>query len=84
MKVCANCSEIKDRIAVKQEISVAGEPVTREPEVDGLNNFLELSYDDSDCPPLDEQESGVDDDDFEWDIIKQGWVHQSSLCQIYA
>ena len=75
VEICANCSEIK--VAVKQEIAFSGEPVTREPEVVGLNRFLELSFDDSDMADFKESD-GVDDDDFEECDIKEGWVHQSS------
>ena len=75
MKICANCSEIKDEIAVKQEITGAGEPDDKELEDDfGSDHFLEQSFDDLDCSPLSEEEKGIGDDDFEWDI-KQGWLH---------
>lgn len=48
MKICANCSAINDKIAVKQEMVESG--TTGEPEVVGMNPFLELVYDD--CPKV--------------------------------
>ena len=74
VKICANCYAINDNIPVKQEITVAGEPVTRVSEVDGLNKFLELSYDDCSRgldPLLSQKDDGFDDHDFEYEIKEE-------------
>ena len=50
VKICANCSEIKHEVAVKQELLESGAPASAggEPGVVGVNHLLELAYDDWD------------------------------------
>ena len=67
VKICTNCSEITDNSGVKHEV-LEGD-ATVKPDVADMNRFLELAHDD--CPPLVEEGSGVDDDDFEYDVKQE-------------
>ena len=78
MKICANCSEIKHEIAVKQEMMESGHGA----DAVGVNHLLELAYDD--WPPSEDANNGfgggADDDVDDDDEIKQASVRLDVRC----